>query len=78
MTDFARWVRENRQARGLTQQALAEEAGLSDKTIFRAERGEPVSAYTQAQLAACLGSPSAGQSRQTGHFVVSIYREHLG
>lgn len=77
---FARWLRESRSARGLTQQALAEAAGLSHKTVFRAERGEAVSAYSREQLTACLGSPPpdpADQMGQSGHFILSIYRELL-
>lgn len=77
---FARWLRESRSARGLTQQALAEAAGLSHKTVFRAERGEAVSAYSREQLTACLGSPppeTADQTGQSGHFILSIYRELL-
>nr|WP_243259418.1 helix-turn-helix transcriptional regulator [Eubacterium sp. 1001713B170207_170306_E7] len=77
---FGRWLRESRRARGLTQQGLADAAGLSHKTVFRAERGQPVSAYSRAQLTAFLGEPPpapADQSDQSGHFTLSIYREHL-
>lgn len=54
---FGRWLRERRRERGLTQQALADAAGLSHKTVFRAERGQAVSAYTREQLTALLGEP---------------------
>ena len=61
-------------------QMLAETTGLSVKTIFRAERGDAVSAYTREQLTACLGGfgpENTGQTGQTGHFVLSIYRAVL-
>ena len=80
MKDFGRWVREQRLEKGLTQPQLAETTGLSVKTIFRAERGDAVSAYTREQLTAWLGGfgpENTGQTGQTGHFVLSIYRAVL-
>ena len=53
--ELARWVRDNRNARGLTQPQLAEAVGVSDKTIFRAERGDSLSAYTLDQLVRYCG-----------------------
>ena len=76
----ARWARAHRARLGLTQPQLAETTGLSVKTIFRAERGDAVSAYTREQLTACLGGfgpENTGQTGQTGHFVLSIYRAVL-
>ena len=40
-SELARWVRDNRRSRGLTQPQLAEAVGVSHKTIFRAERESP-------------------------------------
>lgn len=74
---FGRWLRERRRERGLTQQALADAAGLSHKTVFRAERGQAVSAYTREQLTALLGEPPGDQLGQRGHFILAIYRDAL-
>ena len=79
-TEQARWVRDNRRAKGLTQPELAEAVGVSHKTIFRAERGESLSAYTLDQLTRYFGKPlphGTGQDGHTGHFVLTLYREYL-
>mgnify|MGYP001553466296 CR=1 FL=1 len=44
-----------REARALTQEALAAKCGLSRKTIQRIERGEPVRDETLAFIAGALG-----------------------
>ncbi|WP_372781471.1 helix-turn-helix domain-containing protein [Phenylobacterium sp.] len=46
-----------REARALTQEALAARCGLSRKTIQRIERGEPVRDETLAFIAGALGVP---------------------
>lgn len=77
-TEQARWVRDNRRAKGLTQPQLAEAVGVSHKTIFRAERGESLSAYTLDQLTRYFGKPLPQEKAcHTGHFVLTLYREYL-
>lgn len=77
-SELARWVRDNRRSRGLTQPQLAEAVGVSHKTIFRAERGESLSAYTLDQLTRYFGGPLPKEKACTaGHFVLTIYSEYL-
>lgn len=47
-------VREARQQAGLTQQTLAERAGLALKTLSRIENGEDMNLSTLAAIAAAL------------------------
>lgn len=76
--ELARWVRGNRNARGLTQTQLAEAVGVSDKTIFRAERGDSLSAYTLDQLVRYFGKPLPEEPPSfIGHFSLILYREYL-
>lgn len=77
-SELARWVRDNRRSRGLTQPQLAEAVGVSDKTIFRAERGDSLSAYTLDQLTRYFGRPlPQKKTSPAGHFVLTVYREYL-
>ena len=75
----ARWAKAHRARLALTQPQLAETTGLSVKTIFRAERGDAVSAYTREQLTERPGEDgqkpqSAGQNH---HFQLTIYQDLL-
>jgi transcriptional regulator with XRE-family HTH domain len=52
-------VKRIRQRLGLTQQTLAERAGLALKTLSRIENGEDMNTSTLSALAAALDVPAA-------------------
>ncbi|WP_349826754.1 helix-turn-helix transcriptional regulator [Brevibacterium litoralis] len=55
MVHIARGLRRVREAQCLSQEALAEQAGVSRVTISRIENGRDVSTTTLAKVAASLG-----------------------
>lgn len=55
MTEIAKRVREARLAAGLSQQELADQAGVSRPSVARVESGEDMSTATLAKITGALG-----------------------
>lgn len=90
LTAFGRWLRAAREERGITQQALADRAGLSRSYLSDLERGRGVrpTIPTLDRLATALGvanldllwaagvlqTPSRGPQRQDEDRLLALYR----
>jgi transcriptional regulator with XRE-family HTH domain len=59
MDDIATAIRRQREAQRMTQEHLADAAGVSARTVQRAERGDPLSAEAARALCAVLGLDAA-------------------